>query len=164
MFLKHTWHFNSESGPAPGAARGTGQRERNELMLRRWNGRSRRDSVCCGPCRTSPQGKPTLSPPGEGGQNQRGPTAPLSLPFPRTGGLRGAQQDQVPVLWGLRGQDGGPSLLWPPPGQLCPLPAAPAPQQDTGQTPWCALGAAGDMLLLAGNSDLGRDFLRPFWI
>lgn len=128
----------------------TGGCARNRLMPRRGNGRSRRDSACCGHCGTSPHGKPEVSPPGEGGQTPRGPTAPFpSLPP----GVYMGPPGPGPCAAGTGGAGEGTLVAVCPPEQLSPFPAAPAPRQDTGQTRRCALGAGGDTLLLAANSD-----------
>lgn len=92
--------------------------------------------------------------------NPVGSNRPLCLPS--HWGLWGASRASDGLCWEDWGSGWGTLVPVPPPpapGQLSPFPAAPAPQRDKGQTPWCALGAAGDMLLLAGNSDLGCDFL-----
>lgn len=143
---------------AEGCARNRPAGERNELMLRQGNGRSRRDLACRRHRGTSRPGKPVAYPSWEGGQTQRGPTAPL--PFPSLPpGVYAGPAGPGPCAAGTRGAGRGTLVTVAPPGQLSPFPAALAPEQDTGQTPWCALGAAGNTLLLAGNSDLGHNFL-----
>lgn len=91
-------------------------------MLWRGGGRSQRHWVVQGRCGTSPHGKPMLSPHGEGGQIQGGPTAPFPFPSLPLGACAGPA-GQGPRAGETEGAGQGVLVTvgTPHPGQLQPL-------------------------------------------